>query len=161
MFGLSKRERAEKQLHSALRLYLPGDPGAHASILAHNEEDTKTAVAAIVADVTPYEAGAMLIAAFIRHGLEQSSDVAKQRILRLVSDGSTSTPPDRFQSSIHMVQALIKLELGGKPLVPDGTTAKFLDSVAAAFSPQQGVKNKIASYIYKSAVEAMEPESSK
>lgn len=149
MFGFGKSERAEKGLRSALGIFLPGRHDVIEEVVNCVPEATSRALEEIMAGGNAYKAGAMLIASYIHRMIENSPAGTRSRMLRALSDGEPENQPQLIKFTTHMVGSLAKLEGGDKPLTPPGTAYEFLDSVADAFTDQDGAKKKIASYFIK------------
>lgn len=151
MFGFGKSERAMKQLRSSLGIYVPGDRESQQAIVDHSAEATATAIDAIAEGGDPYRAGAMLVAKYIRGQIESLPADDRQRILRIISNEHVESLPRIVRLTAHVSLDLARLETGPKPLIKEGTTGEFLDTVAEAFSPQENVRKRIAGYIYACA----------
>ena len=151
MFGFGKMERAEKALRSALGIFLPANSRLIKEILSHSDAARSETLNEIAGGENPYRAGAFLVAAYIRHRIEESDDERKQRLLVRIFDESYNKPPPSFKLAAHMVNALAALESGKKPLLPEGSTYEFLDRVGMAFAGQAGARKHIANYMIELA----------
>lgn len=156
MFGFGKTERGMKKLRSALAIYLAGDWSGQQAIINRSQKDTETAARAIADGKDPYQAGALLVGQFARDRIAALPAEDRARVLRTLSSGNSSSPPRTMRFAADMCMVLAKLEGAGKPLIPLGTTAMYLECVAEAFTDQAETKKMICSYIYSFAARSIE-----
>lgn len=158
MFGISRTERGAKKLKSALGILLPGDKAAQQAIMDRSPDDTAAAARDVASGTDPYKAAALLIALDVRRRILTLPVDDRQRLLRALSGAHTGTPPRTLKFAAHMCMVLARLEGGGKPLIPIGTTAAYLQSIAEAFTDQKDTKNAVASHLYTFAAKMLEGE---
>tara|TARA_R110002126_G_scaffold15923_4_gene64527 strand:- start:195 stop:749 length:555 start_codon:yes stop_codon:yes gene_type:complete len=151
VFGLSKRERARKQLNVAVEVFLAGQREMQQGIFSTMAPKADALAVDVVGGGNAYQAATDLIQAYLMKTLDALPTGERQRVLRAIADKNYDDQPNVFRLIAHVSYFAAVLEDGEMPLAPEGTATRFINGMSTWFTDNESAQKRIQGYLTESA----------
>ncbi|MEX0694447.1 MAG: hypothetical protein WD075_08400 [Rhodospirillales bacterium] len=150
MFGLSKKERAEKELLSAFDVLLIGRKEDKTLVLQSIQSKQSALAEGVLNGLNPYEVAAKTIQEFILDKLNKCSKEERVDYLKRIADSDFKHQPHIIELVSHVNYCLMILEDESKPLVPIGSAEGFLTTISKWFAQNDRLLRRVIDYFSQS-----------
>jgi hypothetical protein len=150
LFGLSKKERAEKELLSAFDVLLIGRKEDKAKVLQGIQSKQAALAEGVLNGNNPYVVAANTIQEFILGVLKKSSQEERVDYLKRISDNDYKRQPHIIELVSHVNYCLMILKDETKPLIPIGSADQFLTAISKWFAQNDKLLRRVIDYFSQS-----------
>ena len=150
MLGLSKKERATKELLSAFDVLLIGRKDDKTEILNSVKGKLPTLGESVLNGANPYEVAALAVQEHILATLKKCSQEERVELLKFIADRNFKNQPHIFELISHVNYCLIILEDETKPLIPVGSSEGFLVMISKWFGSNEKLLHRVITYFQDS-----------